>query len=122
MNLSETLEKHSEWLRTNGEEGERADLREADLRGVNLQGADLRGADLQGANDAPLSVQVGPWPVLIHGGYMRIGRQRHPIDHWRNFSDAEIASMALHAPEFWKANREWLLGACEAQQATIRED
>lgn len=58
--LKEILVKHAEWLKTEGEEGERADLRSANLHGANLHGAnlddanlddaDLRGADLRGAN------------------------------------------------------------------------
>ena len=43
------LEKHKEWLETNGESGEEADLREADLREADLREADLIGADLRGA-------------------------------------------------------------------------
>jgi calcineurin-like phosphoesterase family protein len=46
--LSKILEEHEKWLRTDKEEGKRADLREADLRGVDLNGASLRDADLRG--------------------------------------------------------------------------
>lgn len=58
--LNKILENHKLWLKTNGEEGERADLRfvnlryadlsSADLRFVNLRFADLRSADLSYAD------------------------------------------------------------------------
>ena len=52
--LNQILEAHGKWYRSDGAEGERADLRRADLQGAylrraDLQGADLRRADLQGA-------------------------------------------------------------------------
>ena len=135
MDLKKILDEHAKWLAGNG--GERADLQGADLlwadlQGADLQGADLRKTDLQGAdlrwadlrraNDAPLAVQVGPWLVLIHSGYMRIGCERHAVDDWRQFDDAAIQSMDSHALTFWSLNRDWLLAACEAQMATIKED
>ena len=48
--LDKILENHKLWLKTNGEEGERADLRSADLSSANLSSADLRYADLSSAN------------------------------------------------------------------------
>ena len=48
--LDKILDNHKLWLKTNGAEGERADLRYADLRYANLSGADLSGADLRSAN------------------------------------------------------------------------
>jgi hypothetical protein len=48
--LDEILRLHQLWLDSNGEDGQRADLRDVDLRGVNLRGADLMGADLRDAN------------------------------------------------------------------------
>ena len=52
--LNQILEAHGKWYRSDGAEGERADLRRAylqgaDLRRAYLQGADLRRAYLQGA-------------------------------------------------------------------------
>ena len=49
IDIKLVLEKHKEWLDTNGRSGKRADLRGADLRGAYLRGADLREADLTGA-------------------------------------------------------------------------
>ena len=58
--LDKILDNHKLWLKTNGAEGERANLRSADLSGANLRYADLsranlryadlRSADLSGAN------------------------------------------------------------------------
>ena len=36
--LDKILKLHREWVDTNGEKGERADLRGADLRGADLEG------------------------------------------------------------------------------------
>jgi hypothetical protein len=46
--LDEVIENHEKWL--DGEEGERADLRDADLRRANLRRADLRHANLRRAD------------------------------------------------------------------------
>ena len=46
--LSEIIKLHREW--SNGNEGERADLRGADLRWADLSWADLSWADLHGAD------------------------------------------------------------------------
>ena len=48
--LKEILKDHREWLRSNGNEGERAVLHRASLRDADLQNADLRYADLRGAD------------------------------------------------------------------------
>ena len=53
--LNKILDNHKLWLKTNGKQGEKANLSEADLRwadlsGANLSGADLRWADLSGAD------------------------------------------------------------------------
>ena len=49
-NIELILEKHKEWLKTNGRSGEEADLIGADLREANLIGANLIGADLSRAD------------------------------------------------------------------------
>ena len=48
--LNKILENHKLWLKTNGEQGERADLSYADLRYADLSYADLRYADLSYAD------------------------------------------------------------------------
>ena len=48
--LDKILDNHKLWLKTNGTEGERANLRDADLSSANLSDADLRSANLSSAN------------------------------------------------------------------------
>ena len=48
--LDKILENHKLWLKTNGEQGERADLSYANLRSANLRSANLRSANLSYAN------------------------------------------------------------------------
>ena len=48
--LDKILNNHKLWLRTNGEQGERANLRYANLRSANLRYANLRSANLRYAN------------------------------------------------------------------------
>ena len=49
MNLPAILAAHATWLRTNGEEGKRANLAGANLADANLMRANLAGANLAGA-------------------------------------------------------------------------
>ena len=102
-----------------------ANLRGANLRGANLRDANLRDANLRGANLscaeidgetltlAPLAITGLRWWILITGEYLRIGCQRHTHAEWAAFDAAAILVMDRNAPEFWKANRDWLLAACE---------
>ena len=106
-------------------------LREADLRGANLRGADLRDADLRGANlrDADLNgvcglndwiknIQIEDWPISYTSEIMQIGCQRHPLDAWRNFSDAEIRAMdGKKALTFWHKWRETIFKVIEMAPA-----
>ena len=48
--LDKILDNHKLWLQTNGEQGERANLRYANLSYANLSSADLRSADLSSAD------------------------------------------------------------------------
>ena len=48
--LNKILDNHKLWLKTNGEQGERADLRYANLRSADLSYADLRSANLRSAD------------------------------------------------------------------------
>ncbi len=48
--LSQILDAHGRWVRSEHKEGERANLKEADLQGADLEGTDLRGANLRKAN------------------------------------------------------------------------
>ena len=108
-----------------------ADLRDADLRGANLRGADLRDADLRGANlrDADLNgvcglndwiknIQIEDWPISYTSEIMQIGCQRHPLDAWRNFSDAAIHAMdGRKALTFWHKWRETIFKIVEMAPA-----
>ena len=48
--LNKILDEHKLWLKTNGKEGKKADLRSADLRSADLRYADLSDADLRSAD------------------------------------------------------------------------
>ena len=48
--LDKILDNHKLWLKTNGEQGERANLRSADLRYADLSSADLSSANLSSAD------------------------------------------------------------------------
>ena len=45
--IKKVLDQHLLWIRTDGEEGKRANLTGADLSGAHLSRADLSGADLK---------------------------------------------------------------------------
>ena len=48
--LDKIIDNHKKWLKSGGDEGERANLRSADLRSADLRSANLRSADLRYAN------------------------------------------------------------------------
>ena len=48
--LNKILDEHKLWLKTNGKEGKKADLRSANLSSANLRSANLRSADLRYAD------------------------------------------------------------------------
>ena len=98
-----------------------ANLRGADLDGANLGGADLGGAYLGGVcglNDWIKCIQVEDWPISYTSEVMQIGCQRHPLDGWRNFSDAEIRAMdGRRALNFWHKWREVIFRIIEMAPA-----
>ena len=65
--LNKILDKHKLWLRTNGEEGERANLTEANLTGADLTRADLTGADLTGADLKWANLDYSAFPLWCGG-------------------------------------------------------
>ena len=70
--LDKILDDHKEWLRTNGEKGQRADLSSADLRYANLRFADLSYADLSyadlsGANLRSANLDFSAFPLWCGG-------------------------------------------------------
>ena len=98
-----------------------ANLRGADLSGANLSGANLRGADLNGVcglNDWIKNIQIEDWPISYTSEIMQIGCQRHPLDAWRNFSDAEIRAMdGRKALAFWAKWKSWIFQTIEMAPA-----
>ena len=103
-----------------------ANLGGANLRGANLDGADLSGANLDGAdlngitglNDWIKNIQIEDWPISYTSEIMQIGCQRHPLDAWRNFSDAEIRAMdGRKALTFWHKWRETIFKIIEMAPA-----
>ena len=108
-----------------------ADLVDAYLVRANLAGANLAGADLARANlaDADLNgvsglnqyvmcIQVEDWPIAYMSDVMQIGCQRHPIDAWRTFNDAEIRVMdGMKALNFWSKWKAWIFQAIEMAPA-----
>ena len=98
-----------------------ANLRDADLRDADLREADLRGAYLNGVcglNDWIKNIQIEDWPITYTAEVMQIGCQRHPLDAWRNFSDAEIRAMdGRKALTFWHKWRETIFKIIEMAPA-----
>ena len=103
-----------------------ANLRDADLSCADLRDADLREADLRGAylngvcglNDWIKNIQIEDWPITYTAEVMQIGCQRHPLDAWRNFSDAEIRAMdGRKALTFWHKWRETIFKIIEMAPA-----
>ena len=99
----------------------RADLSGAYLSGAYLSGAYLSGAYLNGVcglNDWIKNIQIEDWPISYTSEIMQIGCQRHPLDAWRNFSDAEIRAMdGRKALTFWHKWRETIFKIIEMAPA-----
>ena len=103
-----------------------ADLSGANLRDAYLSDAYLRDADLSdaylngvcGLNDWIKNIQIEDWPISYTSEIMQIGCQRHPLDAWRNFSDAEIHAMdGPEALTFWHKWRETIFKIIEMAPA-----
>ena len=88
-----------------------AALRGVDLTGADLTGADLRGADLRGADLMVITWMY--WTVYITTGHIRIGCQSHTLEKWKNFTDDQISAMDSKALDFWKENKDLIIGLCE---------
>ena len=97
------------------------DLSGTDLSGANLSGTDLSGAYLDGVcgiNDWIKNIQIEDWPISYTSETMQIGCQRHPLDAWRNFSDAAIRAMdGRKALTFWHKWRETIFKIVEMAPA-----
>ena len=71
-------------------------VNEAALRGTNL-----------------IVITWGWWTTYITKRHIRIGCQSHALEDWKRFSDEEINHMHSKALEFWKQNKELIIGLCE---------
>lgn len=83
-------------------------LREADLRGAilseaNLCGADLREADLRGSG--LMIYQFDRYTAYVTIDSIAIVCQRHTLEQWLSFSDAELAHFSEDAVESAKKHR-----------------
>ena len=98
-----------------------ASLYRANLDGANLTGASLAGANLDGAsgiNDWIKCIHIEDWPITYTSDTMQIGCQRHPLEAWRNFSDAEIRAMdGRKALAFWTKWKSWIFQTIEMAPA-----
>ena len=65
-----------------------------------------------------MQITVDDWPISYTSEIMQIGCQRHPLDAWRNFSDAEIRAMdGRKALTFWHKWRETIFKIIEMAPA-----
>ena len=88
-----------------------ANLSDANLSGANLSGADLIGANLNGSD--LIIITWSHWETYITPGHIRIGCQSHGLESWKNFNDEQISEMDSKAIDFWKQNKELIIGLCE---------
>ena len=140
--LAEILEKHSEWLRSHGERGERAafsgvnlrgiDLRGIDLRGVDLRGANLNGIDLSGVNlngvdlrfavgnmSQVKSIFICTYPIIYTSEIMHIGWEGHTFEEWWSFTDERIDRMHEGGLlKWWHLNKDFIRSTVERFPAT----
>ena len=65
--LNKILENHKLWLRTNGQEGERANLSYADLSSANLRSANLSYANLSYADLRSANLDYSAFPLWCGG-------------------------------------------------------
>jgi uncharacterized protein YjbI with pentapeptide repeats len=103
-----------------------ADLRGANLSGANLSGADLRGADLRGAhgvNPYVKCIQIDTYAIAYTSDVLQIGCQRHAIQDWAEFTDAQIRVMdGVKALEWWRKYKDWVFQTIALCPATPTKD
>jgi len=91
----EVMANHALFVRTNGQEGKRANLRganlrEADLSGTNLSGTDLSGTDLQGLPTPWEWAKTQDYPVrAIQGRTLICGKRSRTSQHVGSTTYAE---------------------------------
>ena len=80
-----------------------ANLRGANLSGTDLLGANLSGTDLRGAG--LMIYQFDNYTAYVTIDSIAIGCQRHTLEQWLSFSDAELAHFSEDAVESAKKHR-----------------
>ena len=92
--LKEILDQHKLWLKSDGKEGKRADLRKANLKGANLSKANLSGANLSKAdltyckNIFSFSLGKDFAFYVKDSRHLQIGCEGHNIDYWlKNYKE-----------------------------------
>ena len=86
------------------------------LAGAYLADANLNG--LTGLNDWIKCIQIEDWPITYTSEVMQIGCQRHTLDAWRAFRDAEIRAMGgMRALNFWRKWKDWIFQAIDMAPA-----
>ena len=129
--IKKVLDQHLLWIRTDGEEGKRAnltgaDLSGADLSGANLTRANLTGADLYGANltranltradlsgadltRADLTIIWNKYPCHLSWCgeivCIRIGCECRPVEEYDGMKD-ELG--AEHDPKWWNKHGKYI--------------
>ena len=96
-------------------------MRNANLSWANLSNADLRNADLSGATGDMAevkSLQLETYVITYwwDGDAVRltIGCQSHPLEAWKDFTDAEIRAMdGRKALDWWRKWKDHLLKTIE---------
>ena len=109
-----------------------ANLRWTDLSGAGLCEANLSGVDMYGANLSAVRsikgtaglnkwikcLQVEEWPITYTSDHMQIGCQKHSLDAWQSFTDAEIRMMdGTRALNFWRKWKGWIFQTIEMAPA-----
>jgi hypothetical protein len=96
--LNKILADHKEWLESEKEKGERANLQDANLRGADLQDANLRGANLQDANLQDANLQdANLWGANLQDANLRDA----------NLRDANLRGADLQGADLRGANLDY---------------
>jgi uncharacterized protein YjbI with pentapeptide repeats len=98
--LDRILQAHALYLKSEGKEGQWADLRYANLSGAQMGGANLRGAYLLGAN---LSGALLAWANLTGADLREATLSRTKLGY-ANLSRASLIVANLSEADLWEAN------------------
>ena len=61
------------------------------------------------------------WPTYILTDWMKIGCEFHTIDEWKSFTDEEICAMDSCALEFWRSNKDMLIGVHDTMKQRTQD-